>query len=44
MKLSGQRWIIEEAKHLVNLQAIKMNEQWSKIIGLTKNHFKKIAA
>ncbi|MCY7293724.1 MAG: hypothetical protein LH615_16220 [Ferruginibacter sp.] len=44
MKLSGQRWTIEGAQHLLNLRVIKMNEQWSKIIGLTKSHFKKIAA
>lgn len=44
MKLSGQRWTIEGAQNLLNLRVIKMNEQWSKIIELTKIHFKKIAA
>lgn len=44
MKLSGQRWTNKGAQNLLNLRVIKMNEQWSKIIGLTKVHFKKTAA
>jgi len=44
MKLSGHRWTMKGAQNLLNLRVIKMNEQWSKIIGLTKIHFRKIAA
>lgn len=40
MKLSGQRWTNKGAQNLLNLRVIKMNEQWSKIIQLTKTNFK----
>lgn len=43
MKLSGQRWTNEGAQNLLNLRVIKMNDQWSKIIQLTKTNFKTAA-
>jgi hypothetical protein len=43
MKLFGQRWTNEGAQNLLNLRVIKMNDQWSKIIQLTKTNFKTAA-
>ena len=43
MKLSGQRWSKQGAQHMLNLRTCSMNEQWSKIIALTKDNFKMAA-
>lgn len=40
MKLSGQRWSKRGAQNMLNLRTCSMNEQWGKIIQLTKNNFK----
>lgn len=34
MKLSGQRWTMEGAQHLLNLRCAKMSEQWNKVVQL----------
>jgi uncharacterized protein UPF0236 len=36
MKQSGQRWSIKGAQHMLNLRVAKKNQQWDKIIALTK--------
>ncbi len=43
MKLSGQRWTLKGAQHMLNLRIIQMNEQWSKIVQLVKSEFKATA-
>jgi hypothetical protein len=43
MKQSGQRWSISGAQRMLNLRVIKHNEQWSKIIHLSKHGFNKAA-
>lgn len=40
MKQSGQRWSIKGAQHMLNLRVAKKNQQWSKIIELTKTEIK----
>ena len=43
MKQSGQRWSIKGARHMLNLRVVKKNQQWDKIIALTKTQIKKAA-
>lgn len=43
MKLSGQRWGRQGAQQLLNLRVINKNQQWAKIIELSKNEIKKAA-
>jgi hypothetical protein len=40
MKLSGQRWSKRGAQNMLHLRTCSMNEQWGKVIQLTKNNFK----
>lgn len=44
MKLSGQRWSLNGAQNMLNLRVAKKNNQWSKIVQLTKTEFMKKAA
>jgi len=44
MKLSGQRWSITGAQHMLQLRTTYMNEQWHKIIQMSKTDFKNKAA
>lgn len=39
MKQSGQRWSIIGAQHMLNLRVVKKNNQWAKIVALTKVNF-----
>lgn len=41
MKQSGQRWSMEGAQNMLNLRVTMCNQQWGKIISLTKTEFKK---
>ena len=43
MKLSGQRWSKRGAQNMLNLRVTYMNDQWSKVIQLTKTNFKAAA-
>lgn len=43
MKLSGQRWSKQGAQNMLNLRVINKNQQWSKIIELSKYGFKATA-
>jgi len=36
LKLSGQRWTIKGAQNMINLRTLQLNNQWNKIIDLTK--------
>ena len=36
MKLSGQRWSLNGAQHMLNLRVVRKNNDWNKIINLTK--------
>lgn len=36
MKLSGQRWSIKGAQHMINLKTVYLNEQWDKVTVLSK--------
>lgn len=38
LKLSGQRWTIKGAQNMINLRTIRLNNQWNKIIDLTKKN------
>ncbi len=40
MKLSGQRWTKRGAQNMLNLRVINKNQQWSKIIEMSKYGFK----
>ena len=40
MKLSGQRWSKKGAQNMLNLRVINKNQQWSKIIEMSKYGFK----
>jgi hypothetical protein len=40
MKLSGQRWSRQGAQNMLNLRVINKNQQWSKIIEMSKYGFK----
>ncbi len=37
MKLSGQRWTIPGAQHLLNLRCVKMSGHWDKVVQLITN-------
>jgi hypothetical protein len=43
MKQSGQRWSTQGARNMLNLRVVRKNQQWNKIIALTKTDFKKAA-
>ena len=43
MKQSGQRWSKQGAQNMLNLRVIKCNQQWGKIVQLTKKEFRKAA-
>ena len=40
MKLSGQRWSKQGAQNMLNLRVMNKNQQWSKIIEMSKYGFK----
>lgn len=44
MKQSGQRWSRRGAQNMLNLRVTKKNNQWSKIVELTKRDFYQAAA
>lgn len=44
IKLSGQRWSLQGAQNMLNLRVTKKNNQWGKIVQLTKSEFTKKAA
>jgi hypothetical protein len=39
MKQSGQRWSWEGAQHMLNLRVVRKNNDWNKIVELTKVNF-----
>ena len=39
MKQSGQRWSWEGAQHMLNLRVVRKNNDWNKIVELTKKTF-----
>ena len=41
LKLSGQRWRMQGARHMLKLRTIKMNKNWNKVINLVQTEFKK---
>lgn len=43
MKQSGQRWSIKGSQHMLNLRVVRKNQQWDKIVALTKTQFRKAA-
>ena len=43
MKQSGQRWSIKGSQHMLNLRVVRKNQQWDKIVALTKTEFRKAA-
>jgi Uncharacterised protein family (UPF0236) len=43
MKQSGQRWTVKGAQNMINLRVVKSNNQWTKVVELTKTQFKKAA-
>lgn len=43
MKLSGQRWSKQGAQNMLNLRVINKNQQWSKIIEMSKYGFRATA-
>lgn len=43
MKLSGQRWSKKGAQHLLNLRVINKNQQWSKVVELSRQGMKAAA-
>ncbi|SDE04185.1 hypothetical protein SAMN04487894_1231, partial [Niabella drilacis] len=44
LKQSGQRWSRNGAQNMLYLRVTKKNQQWSKIVELTKREFVKNAA
>lgn len=40
MKLSGQRWSVQGAQHMLNIRVTYMNERWDNVIKLVKTNFK----
>ncbi len=40
MKLSRQRWSKKGAQNMLNLRVINKNQQWSKIVEISKYGFK----
>lgn len=43
MKQSGQRWSIAGAQHMLNLRVVRKNNDWNKVIELTKRTLKAVA-
>lgn len=43
MKQSGQRWTWKEAQHMLNLRVVRKNNDWNKIIELSKATLKAAA-
>jgi Uncharacterised protein family (UPF0236) len=43
MKQSGQRWSWKGAQHMLNLRVVRKNNNWNKIIELTKTNVKQAA-
>ena len=43
MKQSGQRWSWKGAQHMLNLRVVRKNNDWNKIIELTKTTLKAVA-
>lgn len=43
MKQSGQRWSCKGAQHMLNLRVARKNNDWNKIIDLTKTNLKAVA-
>lgn len=43
LKLSGQRWSIQGAQHMLNLRVTQMNGQWSNVVKLVQTEFKTAA-
>jgi hypothetical protein len=43
MKQSGQRWSIKGAQHMLNIRVTKYNNQWHKVVALTKKEFRNTA-
>jgi Uncharacterised protein family (UPF0236) len=43
MKQSGQRWSWKGAQHMLNLRVVRKNNDWNKIVELTKITFKAVA-
>ena len=43
MKQSGQRWSYKGAQHMLNLRVVRKNNDWNKIIDLTKANLKAVA-
>jgi hypothetical protein len=43
MKQSGQRWSCEGAQHMLNLRVVRKNNDWNKIVELTKTKIKAAA-
>lgn len=43
LKQSGQRWSKKGAQNMLNLRVVKCNQQWDKIVSLTKTEFKNVA-
>jgi len=43
MKQSGQRWSCKGAQHMLNLRVVRKNNDWNKIIVLTKGKIKNAA-
>ncbi len=43
MKQAGQRWSTKGARNMLNLRVARKNQQWNKIIELTKTDFKNAA-
>jgi hypothetical protein len=43
MKQSGQRWSWQGAQHMLNLRVVRKNNDWNKIIDLTKATLKAVA-
>lgn len=40
MKLSGQRWSKKDAQNMLNLRVVNKNQQWGKIVKISKYGFK----
>lgn len=40
MKQSGQRWSCKGAQHMLNLRAVRKNNDWNKVVELTKTKIK----
>jgi hypothetical protein len=43
MKQSGQQWSLKEAQYMLNLRVVRKNNDWKKIIELSKTKIKPAA-